>query len=96
LGGGLQVSRPWELTPRWTLHPYAGIAGSWMRADGTERFTLETSGRGRTDSSVDFHEENPLLLAAGLTALAERNFGARFEARFIDAASYSASVFFSF
>ena len=95
-GGALLVSRPVRVTAGLTLHPYAGAAATWLDADGAEQFTLETSGRRRTDPSVDFREDSPVTLVAGVAAVARRNFGVRVEAAFLDTAGYSAGVFFSF
>ncbi len=96
IGGGLRLSAPMKLKTNNRLVPYAGVTLSTMQADGEERIRFVSSGLGERDDSVDFEDDSPVSVFAGLALLVRNNFGARLEGRFIDQTTIAAGIFFSF
>lgn len=95
-GAGLAVDWTWSWRPRLQLMPYAGLSWSTLQGEGEETFVFASSGEFGSDDQVDLEDDSPITLTGGLVLLVNRNYGLRVEGRFIDQASYSAGLFFSF
>jgi hypothetical protein len=108
-GIGAQFGRDWTTKAGSRITGYAGILASFINSDGEEKDWYYGAARGHVtgnlyedadydeESGVDFKEDSPVALFAGLEAsLPNSDFGLRAEGRFVGQTSFTIGVFKGF
>ena len=97
LGGGFTLSKTINTSDKTQITPYGGLVVALIRGSGEETFEYFVVEPGvEKDSSVDFEEDGPISIVAGVAVKFPSNVGLRLEGRFIDQSSITAGAFFAF
>ena len=108
-GGGLQITKLWNIDDTLTLNTYAGILASFISSDGKETIEYDSTSVGHftgnvyrdydseDETDVDFKEDKPVGAFIGVVlGFVNSPFAVRAETRLIDQTSFSVAAQASF